>query len=200
MPNLYEIRADYDRTSIVIYQAYSRAIADAALAAGRFVEPFSFNRMTWIKPSFLWLMHRSGFGTKSLQERILAVRMTRDGFEKALSLAVLTDPKAEERWLLEQKQNEKNESKEPLVRVQWDPERSLQGALNYRSIQIGISRFLIREYVEKWIVEIKDYTEKAHKIQALLQKGETNRAKALLPAEAVYPVSIEIQKRLQMVP
>ena len=52
----HEIRADYDRDTIAIYQAYSPAIAEAALEAGRFVPPFSFHRMTWIKPSFLWLM------------------------------------------------------------------------------------------------------------------------------------------------
>ncbi len=46
MPAEYEIRADYDRDTIVIYQAYSSAIADAALKAGRFVSPFSFHRMT----------------------------------------------------------------------------------------------------------------------------------------------------------
>ncbi len=47
----YEIRADYDTDTIVVYQAYAPAIADAALRAGRFVAPFSFHRMTWIKPS-----------------------------------------------------------------------------------------------------------------------------------------------------
>ena len=72
MPSEREIRADYDRDTIVIYQAYSPAIADAALKAGRFVPPFSFHRMTWIKPSFLWLMHRSNWGQKSGQERVLA--------------------------------------------------------------------------------------------------------------------------------
>jgi hypothetical protein len=37
MPAEHEIRADYDRETIVIYQAYPPAIADAALAARRFV-------------------------------------------------------------------------------------------------------------------------------------------------------------------
>ena len=35
-------------------------------------------------------MHRSNWGQKSGQERVLAVRVTRVGWEKALSLAVLT--------------------------------------------------------------------------------------------------------------
>ncbi|MEV4573969.1 DUF4291 family protein [Nonomuraea jabiensis] len=92
----YQIRADYDADTIVVYQAYAPAIADAALRAGRFVAPFSFHRMTWIKPSFLWLMHRSNWTRKPGQERVLAVRMTRQGWEEALSQAVLTtaDPAA----------------------------------------------------------------------------------------------------------
>ncbi len=48
-----EIRADYDATSIVVYQAYREQIARPSLANQRFVPPFSLNRMTWIKPSFL---------------------------------------------------------------------------------------------------------------------------------------------------
>src|SRR4051794_22748334 len=90
MPQQREIRADFDRETIVIYQAYAPKIADAALAAQRFVPPFSFHRMTWIKPSFLWLMHRSNWGKKSGQESVLAVRVKRTGWEKALSLAVPT--------------------------------------------------------------------------------------------------------------
>lgn len=49
-PKRREIRADYDASTIVVYQAYRKEIALAALAAGRFVAPFSLNRMTWIKP------------------------------------------------------------------------------------------------------------------------------------------------------
>jgi len=56
-----EIRADFDGHSIIVYQAYGKAIALAALEHQRFVAPFSVNRMTWVKPSlqssrlkFLW--------------------------------------------------------------------------------------------------------------------------------------------------
>src|ERR1700748_1967095 len=94
MPKPYEIRADYDRDSIVVYQAYPAGIAKPAVKAQRFVAPFSFGRMTWIKPSFLWLMHRSNWGRKAGQERILAVRIRRAGWDKALSLAVLTSPES----------------------------------------------------------------------------------------------------------
>src|SRR5713101_3743615 len=90
MPATLEIRADYDRESIVVYQAYPEAIALAAIQSQRFVAPFSFNRMTWIKPSFLWLMERSNWGQKSGQQSILAVRLRRSGWDEALALGVLT--------------------------------------------------------------------------------------------------------------
>ena len=86
-----QIRAVFDDQTIRVYQAYSDAIADSALAAGSFVSPpFKMERMTWIKPSFLWMMYRSGWGTKPGQTRVLAVDITREGFEWALDHACLS--------------------------------------------------------------------------------------------------------------
>src|SRR5690242_3649706 len=87
---MYEIRADHDERSIVVYQAYSPEIGRPAAERGRFVPPFSRTRMTWIKPSFLWMMARSDWGRKPGQEVVLAVRISREGWEQALSQAVLT--------------------------------------------------------------------------------------------------------------
>ncbi len=41
--------------------------------------------MTWIKPSFLWMMYRCGWAAKPGQERVLAVRITHEGFAWALT-------------------------------------------------------------------------------------------------------------------
>lgn len=172
----YEIRADYDARTIVVYQAYAPTIADAALRAGRFVEPFSFRRMTWIKPSFLWLMHRSNWARKPGQERVLAVRITREGWEEALSRAVPTtaDPAAVAR---------------AAVHVQWDPERSARGAaLNHYSIQVGIGRHLIRTFTDEWVVGLTDLTPQVRRAAALLHSGQPAKARRLFPAERVYPL------------
>ncbi|MFJ8011207.1 DUF4291 domain-containing protein [Streptomyces sp. NPDC096339] len=180
----YEIRADYDAHTIVVYQAYPPAIAAAALQAGRFVAPFSFHRMTWIKPSFLWLMHRSNWARKPGQEHVLAVRMTRQGWEDALSQAVLTtgDPAAVAR---------------AAVHVQWDPERSLRGAaLNHYSIQVGIGRRLIRTFAEDWIVSLTDLTPRVRKAAALIKAGHAAKAQQLLPAERVYPMPRTLERGL----
>ena len=63
VPAEHEVRADFGRETIAVDQAYSPVIADAALVAERVVPPFSFHRMTWIKPSFLGLTTGKGTGT-----------------------------------------------------------------------------------------------------------------------------------------
>src|SRR5690349_16564986 len=87
-----EIRAEYDRDSITVYQAYRPEIGAPAVEHGTFVPPFSRGRMTWIKPSFLWLMARSDWARRPGQEMVLAVRISRSGWEEALRQAVPTDP------------------------------------------------------------------------------------------------------------
>ncbi|MEV6769100.1 DUF4291 domain-containing protein [Nocardia sp. NPDC051030] len=192
--NQYEIRADYDRDTITVYQAYSEAIAAPAVAAQRFVPPFSVNRMTWIKPSFRWLMHRSNWARKPGQERILAVRITRAGWEEALSQAVLTSP---ERRVYADADQWRAQFKHAVVHVQWDPEYSLRDAkLDHRSIQVGLSRHIIDQYVEDWTVQIRDLTPLVHKMSAHLREGRADRAKALLPPEKPYPLPEPLAERV----
>lgn len=191
-----EIRADYDRDTIVVYQAYNAEIALPAVKDNKFSAPFSLTRMTWIKPSFLWLMERSNYGKKPGQEFTLAIRIKRSAWEFALSQGVLTHPDAA---------THKNSAawadsfEKAKVHVQWDPERSLRGAkMENRSIQVGISRHLIEVYNNEWIVEIQDYSPLVRKIQEFRKAGNFDRARKLLPNEKVYEVPAEIKKRLAM--
>jgi hypothetical protein len=127
-----QIRALYDDRTIRVYQAYSDQIADAALAHGTFVSPpFKMERMTWIKPSFLWMMYRAGWGSKDAgQSRILAIDITREGFEWALAHSCLSHPDesmSQEEW-------SQFKASAP-VRIQWDSER----AMALRSIRIAMA-------------------------------------------------------------
>jgi hypothetical protein len=195
MTVMRQIRADFDATTIVVYQAYPRPIADAALAAGTFVAPFSFTRMTWIKPSLLWLMHRSNWARKPGQERVLAVRITRAGWEHALSRGVLTAPVpavhgSAAAW------NREFEAAD--VHVQWDPERSLRGAaLNHYSIQVGVGRDLISTYVGEWLVGLTDLTPLVWRIGKLVRSGQAAKAERLLPPARPYPLNQAVAHRLQ---
>jgi hypothetical protein len=150
--------------------------------------------MTWIKPSFLWLMHRSHWGQKSGQERTLAVRIRRTGWEKALSLGVLTHPEPS----IHGRSGEwEKQFQNALVHIQWDTERSLRGsAQNRYSIQVGISRHLIQEFVDEWIVSLKDLSPTVAKIRQLLQSGKEKNAKRLLPSEKIFPIDSRVGRQI----
>jgi hypothetical protein len=194
MPATFKVRATFDAHTITVYQAFSDAIADAALETGRFVSPFSWNRMSWIKPSFLWLMERSNWGKKSGQERILAIKIARTGWDEALSLAVLTHPEPRiwpdpDAW--------RAALETAPVHCQWDPERSLRGAAqSHYAIQIGLGRAILSHYTDDWVLSIEDRTPLVRKIDGLIRSGKGTQAARLLPAERVYPVLLETGYRL----
>lgn len=180
-----QIRARFDADSIRVYQAYSHAIADSALAMGQFVSPpFSMNRMTWIKPSFLWMMYRAGWGRKDEgQQRILAIDIHRTGFD----------------WALEHAQLAREQRNEPSVIVQWDPEPDWAFTpLPYRSLQMGLRDEAVRRYVNEWIVRIEDITTLAQEIKHCYSTGDWDQAIRLLPREYAYPVPPDVHERLRM--
>lgn len=76
-----KIYALYDNNTIRVYQAYNAEIAEEALKLGTFGSHFSLTRMTWIKPSFLWMMYRCGWAEKENQERVLAIDIKREAFD-----------------------------------------------------------------------------------------------------------------------
>lgn len=180
----HEIRAVYDENTIRVYQAYSDEIAESALINGTFVSPpFKLGRMTWIKPSFLWMMYRAGWGHKDRnQGRILAIDISRDGFEWALAHSCPSRPGA-----LVARQEWARLMQSCPVRIQWDPERDLHlQPLRYRSIQIGLSREAVHLYVTQWIQRVEDITETAHSMHAHLIAHRLAHAQAMLPKERVY--------------
>ncbi len=196
--NFRQIRAVYNEKTIRIYQAYSHPIAEAALKAGIFVTPpFKMDRMTWIKPSFLWMMYRAGWAEKIGQERILAIDITRDGFEWALDHSCLSHFESgiynsHEEWL--------GVKKNAPVRIQWDPERDISlNKLGYRSIQIGLSREASKQYVNEWIMGLKEITPLCIKIRKTLKDKDITKAMKMLPKEEIYPLpdSISIKIGIQ---
>ena len=82
------VMAQFDADSVVVYQAYRPAIGRFAATHGWFGGDFSLARMSWIKPNFLWMMYRSGWGQQANQEVVLAVWLRRDAFDEILAQAV----------------------------------------------------------------------------------------------------------------
>jgi len=190
-----EIRAHFDIGFIRVYQAYSNEIADSALSNNRFVSPpFSFTRMTWIKPSFLWMMYRSGWAKKDPgQQRILAIDIAHEGFEWALAHSCVShrEPSVNEEAY-------KDALATNPVRVQWDPERDLHHSpLPYRTIQIGLSGEAVRRYANEWITRITDVTSTAHRVHGHVLAGNLDEAQLGLPEEWPYPLGMMPQKFIE---
>jgi hypothetical protein len=187
------ILAQFDADSVVVYQAYRPAIGNFAAKNQQFGGEFSFNRMSWIKPNFLWMMYRSGWGTKEGQEVTLAVRLRRAGFDRILQLAVHSSyvpaiHDSSDQW--------KARLAESSVRLQWDPDHDPCGdKQERRAIQLGVAGDALRQYAEDWIVSIEDISEFVTEQRA---HAEASRfADLVTPREEVYPISgLEIANRI----
>jgi hypothetical protein len=185
-----QIRASYDDSTIVVYQAYSPHIAEPAVTAGTFVSPFKRERMTWIKPSYLWMMYRCGWASKLGQERVLAISITRTGFEWALTRACLSHYVPE---LYSDRREWSERLRASPVRIQWDPERDLHHRpLPHRSLQVGLGGAAVDAYVDTWITGIRDVTDEARRIRELVAAGQLDAAAGALPVERPYPMPPEI--------
>jgi hypothetical protein len=191
MPPFRQVRASFDDETITVYQAYSPAIAIPAARNNSYTgTPFSLGRMTWIKPSFLWMMYRCGWATKDGQEQVLALRMTCVGFEHALSTACLSHFDADvyaDHTAWEARRDA------TANRVQWDPERDLAlRPLAWRSLQLGLSGDASRSLANEWTLAIDDITPLVHEIRDDVEAGRTEAALAKLPTELPYPLPADV--------
>ncbi|MEC4896310.1 MAG: DUF4291 domain-containing protein [Oscillatoria sp. PMC 1051.18] len=189
-----QIRANYDNEGIFIYQAYNPEIAAEALSLGTFGKKFKRDRMTWIKPSFGWMLYRSGYASKSGQERILKIKLTHSGFQEILSQVVLTkfEPKT-----YPSKLDWQIALKNSLVRCQWDGDRDRRlHRCENRAIQLGIRGRIVISYVNDWIIGIEDVTPLAHAIKTAVENNHQELPP--VPEETIYPVSSQIQAILGM--
>ncbi|MGW0564335.1 DUF4291 domain-containing protein [Streptomyces sp. NPDC003016] len=185
-----EIRALHTETTVTVYQAYAPAIGVPAARDGRFPAAWKRDRMTWIKPSFLWMMYRCGWGAKQDQETVLAVEITRDGFDWALRNACLSHYAP---GVHADQADWKRRLRQAPARVQWDPERDVRlNPLPYRSLQLGLAGEAAGRYADEWTVSITDVTPLAHEIHALVRGGNVAAAERLLPRERAYPAGAEL--------
>jgi hypothetical protein len=189
-----KIFAAYDDSGIDVYQAFTPAIVQQALEIGTFGDRFKLERMTWIKPSFGWMLYRCGYAAKPDQEAVLKIKLSHDGFRTILQRAV---PSSYEPGQFASSAEWQRAVKHSTVRYQWDPDRNLAGGkLEQRALQLGLSATTVREYVSEWIIDLEDVTALAQSIGAAVRN---KRALDFdVPDEREYPVDAAIQEILGM--
>lgn len=190
-------RGQWDDKGVYFYQAYNDEIAEWAVQHQQFGGPqFNPTRMTWIKPSFAWVLYRSGYARKHNQTRILRVKLSHISAAELLNHCQCRTGGGGSKG-----------------RVQWDPERDLMSGdgrapremLRRRAIQIGLKGSLSEFYV-KSVIAIEDVTELAHRVQAAHTAADSKMAMSQLlpelPVERPYMpcCAAPVLTRLRMLP
>ncbi len=133
--------AQHDHDQVLVFQAFRPEIGRAAVAAGTLAVPgFELGRTTWIKPSFLWMMHRSDWGRAEGQEVVLGLHVARAWFEGALRQAALSSERGSAAGAAQDHSTQ--------VVVQWDPDWAPSNHRQpWRAIQIGLRPGAVRSYL-----------------------------------------------------
>ena len=189
------ILAHYDAETIVVYQAYRPSIGEYVIKHGVFGGEFSYSRMSWIKPNFLWMMYRSGWGTKEGQEMTLGLRLYRRYFDSLLSRAVgsswdHSDHVTREAWQAAIATSE--------VRLQWDPDHAPNGrALDRRAIQLGLRGSALVAFGKRELLEVVDMTDFVAVQRSHLAEPELRQL--TMPVERIYlPADASIARHLKL--
>ena len=152
------IIASCNESAIVVYQAFSKEIAEYAVTKQSFngCPKYSTERMTWVKTNFMWMMYRCGWCRQASgrhpttgsvdpnQARVLAISLPLVVFDSLLMRSTCAENAALTR------KNRRDGSTEtaspPLldsafgdVRLQWDPDHDPLGRkLGRRPMHLGL--------------------------------------------------------------
>jgi len=183
--NVPRFRGEWDAEGVYFYQAYRAEIADWALENQKLGGPFlGVERMTWIKPSFAWMLYRCGYAMKNnaSQARVLKIKLPHEAVSEILAACTC-----------------KERGGGTLGRVQWDPDRDINTSekkeprkmLRQRAIQCGVKGPLA-QYFRHSIICIQDVTAlahqvgNAHRLKSRRQKAAMRALSDALPQERPY--------------
>ena len=180
--------------NIVVYQAFNPQIATYAVKNQQFGgSAYSFSRMSWIKPNFLWMMYRAGWANKAHQERILAIEIPLSAFETILEQAVYSSFQADvyethEHWTQALNQSE--------VRLQWDPDHDPLGKkLQRRAVQLGMKGAILKRFATEWIVSIEDITDFVQEQGRLVAQNDLDNL-LVIKEQVILIQNEDVKKRL----
>ncbi|MEQ1570416.1 MAG: DUF4291 family protein [Myxococcota bacterium] len=189
VPEPRTLCASFDERVVTVWQAHSNAVADAAVAAGRFGgRAWRTDRVTRFRVSLPSLLARNGWATRPGRERILAVHVSRGGFDALLRQAVHASFEPElypsrSGWLLA--------TRYANVTVAWHADVDPTGSdLPRQTVRFGVRDAALRELTSKWVVGVDDWTA------WVVEHRDRATAATPVPAVARYPMSDDARARL----
>lgn len=172
--------------SVIVYQAYSAEIAEAAVTQQRLnaSESFKMPRIAWIKASFFSCMYRAEWSYKDpSRARILQITMSKEGLLTLLKEAASSPGP---------------DTAGALVRYKWDPEYGIRSErLPYRSLQLGIEDSMKERWINEWIIRIDDITEDVRRWKGYVDEGAKGVRKARREIEREWTEDVlEVDEQL----
>jgi hypothetical protein len=170
---------------IVVYQAFNPNISQYAVKNQKFGgSHYSFERMSWIKPNFLWMMYRAGWASKAHQQNILAIWLPLERFAEIFRSAVHS---SFQKHIYQSEDEWKALLKQSTVRLQWDPDHDPYGnKLERRAVQLGLRGETLRNFASEWITEIEDITDFVKEEHRKVLAGELD--KLVVPFEEIIEI------------
>ncbi|KAI3428467.1 hypothetical protein D9Q98_007292 [Chlorella vulgaris] len=166
--------------TVVVYQAYSPAIAARAAQQGHFlgIPGFSEGRIAWLKTNFCWMMYRSGWGSKEGQQSVLAIHVRRTFFQRLLAASISTRAGTVEKGACSRSE----------VVLQWDPDHPPDGSKHpgRKAVQLGLRGGLRDEFIGgSQIARVEDITPFVLEMGSRAAAGPSQWHTLLVPAERV---------------
>lgn len=162
------ILAQYDAEDIVLYAPYQHQ--------------YDFERMLWLTPSFLWMMHHSNWAAGRGKSQVAALRVRRGAFDEYLQSAV---PSTFVEGAYESREAWQAALDASDVRAQWDPDFPPRGPkLNRKAFRLGLRGDALRRFPDAWSAAAEDLTAFARQQAEFVSTPEL----LFVPAQNIYPV------------
>jgi hypothetical protein len=151
------LRAHFDDTTVTVLQSHAVELAEQVVAAGRFNVPgWHPGRTTRFRLSLGSALLRSERGMKPGRERLLAVKLSRSGFDELLNMAVLDDYVPA---LYPSRHAFRLATRFAQVLVSWHDDVDADGVeLGAATVRVALRESALRAFTERWVVAVEDWT------------------------------------------
>lgn len=162
------ILAQYDAEAVVLYAPYQHQ--------------HDLDRMLWLTPSFLWMMHHTNWAAGPGTSQVVALWVQRSAFDEYLGEAV---PSTFVEGTYESREAWQAALDTSDVRVQWDPDFPPHGPkLNRKAFRLGLGGDALRRFLDTSSAAAEDVTEFARQQAEFVATPEL----LFVPAQKIYPV------------
>jgi len=168
------LNASFDDTTVVTYQAFGEAMAAELLERGGLGGSWRYDRHTRLTMDWAFIADRYAFGDRLARSRILAIEVSRRGFDAILTAALTME------WnegLYKTRAGWRLATRFAPVLVEWSTDTP----------RLVVHGPLVRQLATEWVTGLRDVTDA---FRAVRDDG------VVPPTERRYPIGDDVSARL----